>query len=392
VDNPESTLLIVLQVVTLILTLLLLVGARQARGREGAWLWVLAFAMHPATQLLRQFVAANWGHFESLPYGHAGGSVAYALLYVGTRQWLGLVPRNRFVLCACLAAVLLSIAAAVQQQGFVSLAFTTCITALFEALTAVAFWQAFRRDGGVVRIAAASVFGLSALASLARAYAIVPAWHEASDLLPANTPWLLAFIALCILQAGSLLNLINQSLLDELRSLADFDSLTGLLNRGGLARRMLHRRAHEDGTPPGMAVLCLDLDHFKVVNDTYGHGAGDDVLRGIGRLLHDNARPYDLPSRSGGEEFGLVVDTDSEQALLLFAERLRASIEATSFPTRAGPLTITISIGAAWARGNEEALETVWERADHALLEAKRSGRNRVVLGVRRSSPPIRPG
>jgi diguanylate cyclase (GGDEF)-like protein len=256
----------------------------------------------------------------------------------------------------------------------------------------VAFWQAFRRDGGVVRITAASVFALSALASLARAYAIVPAWHEATDLLPVNTPWLLAFIALCILQAGCLLNLINQSLLDELRNLADFDSLTGLLNRGGLARRMRHRRAHEDGTPPDMAMLCLDLDHFKAVNDTYGHGAGDDVLRGVGRLLHDNARPNDLPSRTGGEEFGLVVDTDSEPSLLQFAERLRATIEGTPFPTRAGPLAITISIGAAWARGDEETLEAVWERADHALLEAKRSGRNRVVMGVRRSSPPISPG
>jgi diguanylate cyclase (GGDEF)-like protein len=282
-------------------------------------------------------------------------------------------------------AVLLSALAAEQGMGYVSLAFTTCFTAMFEALAAAAFWQAFRRDGGVVRLAATMVFALSALASLGRIYAVVPAWHGDATVLPANTLWLLAFVALCILQAGCLLNLINQSLLDELRSLADFDSLTGLLNRGGLARRMRHRRAHEDGSPPAMAMLCLDLDHFKQVNDTHGHGAGDDVLRGIGRLLQENARPNDLASRTGGEEFGLVVDTDSEQALLAFAERLRAAIERAPFATRAGPIEITISIGAAFARGEEELLETVWERADHALLEAKRAGRNRVVLGVRRA-------
>jgi diguanylate cyclase (GGDEF)-like protein len=391
VETPESTLLVVLQVVTLILTLLLLVGARQARGRHGAWLWVLAFALHPATQLLRQFVEAHWGHNASLPFGHVGGSVAYAVLYIGVRQWLGLLPRNGFVFGACVIAALLSITAASQGMGYLSLAFTTCFTALFEAFAAAAFWRSFQRNGGVVRLTAFGVFALSALASLARAYAIVPAWHDEAALLPANTPWLLVFIALCILQAGCLLNLINQSLLDELRNLADFDSLTGLLNRGGLARRMRHRRAHEDGSPPGMAMLCMDLDHFKDINDTYGHGAGDDVLRGVGRLLHDNARPNDLPSRSGGEEFGLVVDTDSEQALLVFAERLRAAIERSPFPTRAGPIATTTSIGAAWARGNEESLETVWERADHALLEAKRAGRNRVVLGVRRSSPPLTP-
>lgn len=387
-DTPENTLLVVLQVVTLILTLLLLVGARQASGRPGAWLWVLGFAIHPLSQLLRQFVMSTWGHAAGLPFGHVGGTVAYALVYVGTRQWFGLLPRNGFVFSFCLLAVLLSGVAATQDMGFVSLALTTCITALFEGFCAVTFWEAFRRDGGVVRIVAAVVFSASAMASLLRAQAIVPAWHQASALLPANTIWLVAFIAFGILQAGCLLNLINQSLLDQLRSLADFDALTGLLNRGGLARRISHRRAHHPGQPAAMAVLCLDLDHFKNVNDTYGHGTGDDVLRGVGLLLQENARPNDLASRSGGEEFGLVVDTDSEQALLVFAERLRAAVESAPFGTRAGPIPTTVSIGAAIAHSGEETPESVWDRADLALLEAKRAGRNRVIYGARSQATP----
>jgi diguanylate cyclase (GGDEF)-like protein len=99
-------------------------------------------------------------------------------------------------------------------------------------------------------------------------------------------------------------------------------------------------------------------------------------------MLQENARLNDLSSRTGGEEFGLVLDVDSEHALLIFAERLRALIERTPIATRAGPLHVTTSVGAAYARGNEEGLESVWERADHALLEAKRAGRNRVLLGV----------
>jgi diguanylate cyclase (GGDEF)-like protein len=384
VTSSESTLLVVLQLVTLVLTLLLLVGARQAHGREGARCWLLGFAVQPITQFLRQLVAAVWGHDASLPFGHAGGVLAYALLYVGTRYWLGLKPRHAFAASAVAAAAVFSIVAASQDMGYVSLALTTCFTAMFEALIAFEFFRFFRRRGGLVRATATAVFAVSALASLGRAYSIVPAWHGDATTLPINSVWLLAFIALCILQAGSLLNLINQSLLDELRSLADYDSLTGLLNRGGLSRRMRHRRIHDDGSPPAMAMICLDLDHFKSINDTYGHGAGDDVLRAIGRLLQENARPNDLASRTGGEEFGLVVDTDSEQALLLFAERLRTAVQANPFATRAGPLAVTISIGAAFARGDEEMLETVWERADQALLEAKRAGRNRVVLGVRR--------
>jgi diguanylate cyclase (GGDEF)-like protein len=381
VDSPESTLLVVLQVVTMIMTLLLAVGAQQARGRDGAWWWVAGFAMHPLSQLLRQAVLATAGHAAAIPFGHVGGVLAFALIYTGTRQWLGMLPRHGFVLAACAVALVLSLGAATQDMSYVSLALTSCVTALFQALTAIAFGQAFKRDGGVVRGVAAVVFASSAVASLLRAQAIVPAWHDAAAVMPANTHWLLTFIAMTVLQAGCLLNLINQALLDELRSLADFDPLTGLLNRGGLARRLRHRRAH-DGKAPGTAMLCMDLDHFKAINDTHGHGAGDDVLRGVGRLLQENARPNDLPSRSGGEEFGLLVDTDSEGALLVFAERLRAIIGSTPFPTRAGPITATISIGAAYGRGGADSLEAVWERADQALLEAKRAGRNRVMLGV----------
>jgi diguanylate cyclase (GGDEF)-like protein len=382
VTNPEQTLLIVLQLVTLVLTLLLLVGARQAHGREGARCWLLGFAVQPLTQFLRQLVAATWGHDASLPFGHAGGVLAYALSSIGTRYWLGLKPRHAFVATAVAAAAVCSIIAASQDMGYVSLALTTCFTAMFEALTAFEFWRFFRRRGGLVRIVATIVFAVSALASLGRAYSLGPAGHGDAPVQPVNLVWLLVFIALCILQAGSLLNLINQSLLDELRSLADYDTLTGLLNRGGLSRRMRHRRLHDDGTPPAMAMICLDLDHFKTINDTYGHGAGDDVLRAMGRLLQENARPNDLSSRTGGEEFGMVLDVDSEHALLVFAERLRALIERTPFRTRAGDIAVTTSVGAAYARGNEEALEAVWERADHALLEAKRAGRNRVLLGV----------
>ena len=381
-DSQITTLLAVLQLITLVLTLLLLVGARQVRGREGARWWLLGFAMQPISQFARQIVEAGWGHDASLPFGHAGGVLAYAFVYIGTLYWLGLRPRHAFVYGFVLASAVLSSVAASRGMGYVSLALTTCFTAMFEALTALELYRFFRRDGGLVRITATLVFAVSAIASLGRAYAIVPAWHGADAVLPANAHWLLVFIALCVLQAGSLLNLINQALLDDLRSLADFDSLTGLLNRGGLSRRLRHRRIHDDGTPPAMAMICLDLDHFKVINDTHGHGAGDDVLRNMGRLLQENARPNDLSSRTGGEEFGLVLDVDSERALLVFAERLRALIESTPFPTRAGPIAVTASIGAAYARGNEEALETVWERADHALIEAKRAGRNRVLLGV----------
>ena len=98
-----------------------------------------------------------------------------------------------------------------------------------------------------------------------------------------------------------------------------------------------------------------------------------------------------------GDEFGLVLDIHSEQALLVFAERLRAAVEGAPFDTRAGPVPTTVSIGAALAHGGEETPESVWDRTDLALLEAKRTGRNRVISGARRQvvharAPDLRPG
>jgi diguanylate cyclase (GGDEF)-like protein len=380
-DTPESTLLVVLQVISAILALLMFLAAKQARYREGVGLWVIAFAIHAVSQLLREVVGMRWGHQVSLPIGHLGGPLGYGVLYIGIRRYLGLVPRTELVVVGFLLAAVISIAAIAHGMNYASLSMTACFTALFQALTAATFWNAWQRDGGFARIGATAIFVASTAASLARAISLVPSWNIESNLVPANTFWLLAFIALNLMQAGSLLFLVNQSLLDELQNMADYDTLTGLLNRGGLARRM--QRQHQRRDMPRskrLGLLCMDLDHFKSVNDTYGHGAGDDVLKCLGKLLRENSRPRDLLSRQGGEEFDMVVEAGSEEELMALAERLRMVVESVPFPTRAGPLTVTISIGAALSRNPTESFEELGERADHALLEAKRAGRNRAVL------------
>lgn len=382
-DSPQSTLLVVLQVVSAILALLVFVGARQARHRDGVWLWAIAFAIHAISQLLREIAELHWGHQASLPIGHLGGPLAYGLLYIGVRRYLGLVAENMLVLAALLIATGLSFAAISHGSSFISLALTACFTALFQALTTAAFWGAWQRDGGVIRAGAAATFAVSAAADLSRALWIVPAWHIASTLIPANDFWLLIFIALNILQAGCLLFLLNQTLLDELQSMVDYDTLTGLLNRRGLSHLLQRRiRRRKEAGSATLGCLCMDLDHFKSINDTHGHGAGDDVLKGVGKLIQDNSRPGDIPSRQGGEEFGVILEAASENELMALAERMRAAVANAPFPTRAGPISITISIGAALARNAGESLEDLAERADHSLLAAKRGGRNRVVLAA----------
>ncbi len=156
------------------------------------------------------------------------------------------------------------------------------------------------------------------------------------------------------------------------------DSLTGLYNRRYMASHLatlLDQSASQRET----SVLILDLDHFKQVNDTHGHQAGDDVLREIGSRIVRNIRGIDMACRYGGEEFVVLMpDTDLSSAEVV-ASRLLQAIGNTSIATRtAGDLTVTCSIGCTAAADGDTA-ETLLKRADEALYEAKNGGRNQVV-------------
>jgi diguanylate cyclase (GGDEF)-like protein len=165
------------------------------------------------------------------------------------------------------------------------------------------------------------------------------------------------------------------------RSDAVIDQLTGMLNRKALETRALelHQQATVTGEPVG--VIVADLDHFKLVNDTHGHGVGDVVLKEIAYLLRKQLRAFDLAYRLGGEEFLILVPgSDTEQTAEL-AERLR---QAASAKEVGGGVSITMSVGvAASTRGGRFDYASVFRAADAALYEAKRSGRDRVCVDRR---------
>ena len=167
-------------------------------------------------------------------------------------------------------------------------------------------------------------------------------------------------------------------------AMAVTDGLTGLHNRRYVTSHIenLVNRANVDGKP--ISVMMLDLDFFKKINDTHGHAAGDDVLRGFADRLRGRLRGIDLAARYGGEEFVVVMpDTDGETAGIV-AERLRAFIAEQPFrlEDKGKPLAVTVSIGVSSSRGADETAESMLERADKALYEAKHAGRNRVVSAV----------
>jgi two-component system cell cycle response regulator len=164
--------------------------------------------------------------------------------------------------------------------------------------------------------------------------------------------------------------------------LAITDPLTGLYNRRYLDAHLRSAVARAEATSKPVCVLVFDIDHFKEVNDTYGHDAGDDVLREFAERLRRGVRNIDLVSRYGGEEFLLVMpETDAEFAGAV-AERLRSDVEKVAFKTRSGTFPVTVSIGIAEWQGASDTAEALMKRADTALYSAKRSGRNRVVASA----------
>jgi len=164
--------------------------------------------------------------------------------------------------------------------------------------------------------------------------------------------------------------LLDQSSRDPLTGLGNRrTTIEDLQARFGLGRR--HKRA--------LTVIMCDLDHFKAINDTLGHGAGDLVLKGVGERIRQNLRTTDIAGRIGGEEFLLILpETDLEGATFL-AERLRAAIAEPPFHLPSGPLAVTASLGVAELMVRDRDGGALLARADTALYDAKRGGRNRVV-------------
>jgi len=171
-------------------------------------------------------------------------------------------------------------------------------------------------------------------------------------------------------------------MLDRLREMeqaALVDELTGLANRRYFDRAMNASLAAylRDGTEFG--VLLIDVDHFKQFNDNYGHDVGDSVLKLVARTLGYNCRAYDTPARWGGEEFAVISEKITADALYAVAQRIRIMIERSSLRHAGKDLSITVSIGCSVVESGDD-VKTVLRRADDRLYESKNGGRNRVTI------------
>ena len=222
----------------------------------------------------------------------------------------------------------------------------------------------FLRDGQSEACSAACL----PVSAAGRAIGVV---HVKGDDRQPPDPETVELLRLVALRAGEHIGLLRA--MERSETQAHTDSLTGLLNR-----RSVESTAHklmQDGTQ--FVVAFADLDHFKVLNDTYGHESGDRALRLFARVLRDSVRPSDVPGRFGGEEFVIVLPECSIDDAVAVAERLRRRLRDTLANPTVPPFTVSVGVADS---GSENGFSETLARADEALLNAKAEGRDRVVV------------
>ncbi len=204
--------------------------------------------------------------------------------------------------------------------------------------------------------------------------------HGADDVLftPLDTEIFLARLEVHLHYYRTLVQLQGRN--DLLARLAAFDELTRLYNRRSFLEALTStlERAEQRATP--LAVLLLDIDHFKLINDTYGHHVGDAALRELALRLAAPLRQNDIIGRYGGEEFSVLVHNITYEQAQIVADRLRKSVGSTPLAVEGRLISVTTSVGLAWTAGRSAPTgEQLLRCADSALYEAKRNGRNRTA-------------
>jgi diguanylate cyclase (GGDEF)-like protein len=176
----------------------------------------------------------------------------------------------------------------------------------------------------------------------------------------------------------------NANYVERVKQLAYRDGLTGIFNRRFFELRMTEELDRAQRFGAGMAVIMVDIDRFKSLNDEFGHLLGDEVLRQVSSILHDQLRKFDVVCRYGGEEFAILLSQTHPQHAMGVAEKLRSLVERWQFP--AVPRAVTISAGIAAYPQNGVTREELMKAADSSLYAAKQHGRNRVELAASDSS------
>ena len=372
--------------------LMLWVARGPADRHNGLHTWMLA----SGCQALAFLLLASQGSLPVLltaATANALGAVSLALFFVAIRQFLGLRFRSSWLLSMVVAVTAVATLAGRDYAG--ATIFNGFVYGWMGLLNARALWREPAPDLKRLQRMVAACYLLMGLVLPLRATGLWLAGQQ-TDYLTLQIDWqqplyVFGFLYITVTNLG-FLQLCKMRAEIEMRKQSLTDGLTGLSNRRGLDATMQRalaaakRASNSTGNGNGMdrnagtarafAVLMLDLDHFKLINDRFGHQAGDAALRAFAQRLQAGLREQDQAFRYGGEEFCVLLpDTDGAAALLL-AERLRLQV---GLPAQGERPLFSASFGVAvWQPG--DTADTLFKRADRALYRAKNSGRNRVDI------------
>jgi diguanylate cyclase (GGDEF)-like protein len=360
-------------------------GSLLGLSRRAANHWVVA-TLCTAVALGLILQRGHWSDFITIVVANMLAMTSFLTMRRGVQIFLRLPTRDREA-ALLMGGAVIALGAFAVDAGFAQVAvLATSALISFTLLRCAAESHAALQAGGE-RLAARVVAAPMAL--LGTVYALrvgVGLWKPEIAARPVNEAN--AFngaVVISFMGVGLVLNMVlaymvASRLVRRLHRQSIHDPLTGLLNRRGLAPRLARETARLHRYGERFAVLVVDVDRFKSVNDRHGHAAGDAVLVRLGALLRDVARDVDTVARLGGEEFCLLLPHCDLAGARQAAERLCGEVRKTDWPQIDRPLTV--SVGVALADGSDATPQGVLERADAALLRAKEGGRDRVELAL----------
>jgi diguanylate cyclase (GGDEF)-like protein len=369
-----STLYLVATMVAAMLGAMLLFFGRQENIAALKW-WGTAYLMGAASVALWTLASSMLGEMLSLAL-NAVGFVACAMVWNAARVFHGRRPNLPGLVLGALAwiAAIMTLA---PEASALRMTIGAGIVAVYAALTATELWSERRRtlQRRWPAVAVPVLHGLVLMLPILLGDLLHP--HDGAF---AGSIWVTVFAVELVLYAVGtvfvIFMLVSERTVTAHKTAASMDPLTGMFNRRGFAEatsRVIEREANA-GRP--VTVLIFDIDHFKSINDRFGHPAGDEILKLFAAVVVNTLRITDLSGRIGGEEFAALLPCSLEEGVVA-ADRVREAFESSGIVVEDGPVDTTVSIGVAGGPAGTE-LEVLLAAADTALYQAKRGGRNRV--------------
>jgi diguanylate cyclase (GGDEF)-like protein len=369
-----TTLYLVATMVAAMLGSMLLFFGKQENIPALKW-WGTAYLLGAASVALWTVAAGALGEMLTMALT-AVGFTACGMVWNAARVFHGRKPNLPGLVLGAIAWIA-AVMTLPPEAHEIRLTIGAAIVAVYAALTATQLWSERRRTmqtrwpAIVVPVLHGFVLMLPIL--------LGDLLHPHGDLF-ANSIWVTVFaIELVLYSVGTvfvIFMLVSERTVTAHKTAASMDPLTGMFNRRGFAEatsRVIEREAHA-GRP--VTVMIFDIDHFKSINDRFGHPAGDEILKLFSAIVINSLRITDLSGRIGGEEFAALLPCSLEEAVVA-AERVREAFESSGIVDETGPVDTTVSIGVAGGPAGTE-LEVLLAAADTALYQAKRGGRNRV--------------